>query len=154
MMNRISRFGRAFDAFCYTFRRELSPKLRGLMYVVSFFAVAFLIAHMTDLQRQRELTARDAEAAKLPRASVPIRTAPEPLPAYLKPGHGTDCIDSYSNLQNEVFKGLSSSSNEMMLMSQTCKAQRKTLQLLSHYPRDQRDEFLASLFDAAAAAHR
>jgi hypothetical protein len=41
-----------------------------------------------------------------------------------------------------------------MLMEQTCKAQRKTLQLLLHYPRDRRDELLASLFDAAAAAHR
>jgi hypothetical protein len=149
----VERFGHAFDAFCYTFRRELSPKLRGLIYVVSFFAVAFFVAHMTDLQHQRELVARDPEAAKLPRASVPIHTAPEPLPAYLTPRHGTDCIDSYSNLQNEAFKGLSSSSNEMMLMSQTCKAQRKTLQLLTHYPRDQRDEFLAALFDAAAA-HR
>ena len=41
-----------------------------------------------------------------------------------------------------------------MLMEQTCKAQRKMLQLLLHYPRDRRDELLASLFDAAAAAHR
>ena len=41
-----------------------------------------------------------------------------------------------------------------MLMEQTCKAQRKTPQLILHYPRDRRDELLASLFDAAAAAHR
>jgi hypothetical protein len=42
----------------------------------------------------------------------------------------------------------------MMLMKESCKAQRKTLQLLSRYARDQREELLASLFDAAAATHR
>jgi hypothetical protein len=137
--------------FCYSFRRELSPKVRGLIYVVSFFAVALLVAHRTDLQRQR-----DAARAANPPAAIapPVHAAAAPMPRYIQPGHGTDCIDSYSNLQNEVFKGLSSSSNETMLMDQTCKAQRKTLQLLLHYPRDRRDELLASLFDAAAAAHR
>jgi len=39
-MSTIDRYGRAFDAFCRTLRRELSPELRGHIYVVNLFAMA------------------------------------------------------------------------------------------------------------------
>jgi hypothetical protein len=74
----VERFGRAIDAFCYSFRRELSPKVRGLIYVVSFFALALLVAHRTDLQRQRE----DAARAANPTAAIapPVHAAAAPMP--------------------------------------------------------------------------
>ncbi len=117
-------------------------RITGLSVIAVFIIIVFSAIAMWPTGRQ------PLAPANVPHSVVRDEPGPsaEATPLYMAPGRGTKCIDSYTN-REDVVLGTLSRHSKPFLFSQRCETQRKVLDLLSRYPRDQRDEVMAQLMD-------
>jgi hypothetical protein len=120
-----------------------------LWFVVAFFAVAGVVVYEAAVQVTYK---PDREG----NAATPERTSASDFPDIER---AKECFPTYTHLEWKVYESLGSggwvaSSDQSTIVGLTstkmtaCAVQRKVLDYLSRYPRDQRSEALAAIVDA------
>ena len=129
-------------------------------FVVAFIMLAGGVMYATvksDNESAARIAAQAASADKLPYQKSPESAPESDLGSQIE--RAKECFPTYTNLEMKVYESLKgdswvASSDQSTIVGLTstkmsaCAVQRKVLDYLSRYPRDQRSEALAAIVDA------